>query len=277
MLTDVLTKGSQESGSTINQSTDFVEAVTRKASVTINMLSSVNNTTCQFEQPKQELHKLPNQKSSLNVLQEEREFYSEPERSTTLKQVHDMARPHSDTDITTLSSQEDSDLMLPSNSLQIKGGEKIVIEEPCFESLSLSVSVYDNEEEKVSFYIPDLESPITPQADIPSPLLTLEGPTDVTVTGMIPSRRLLGSSKDLSYHLKNGQSYLFTYLHVILIPLYNFIEYQHNMPPSEIVFPSVKPPVLSGTGGSHGQFPNVRVEYTVSCFVIMIICSYNMR
>jgi len=149
---------------------------------------------------------------------QEREVCSLPETSTALKPI-EITRPHSDTDVTTLSLQEQDDLMLPikcSNSLHIKGGEKIILEEPYCESLSVSVDEYNQyacddaypsmipEENATtaSFFIPDLESPATtPLADdIPSPYLM---PTQATQTGM-PSRRLVGSSTDLSYHLKNG-------------------------------------------------------------------------
>ena len=154
---------------------------------------------------------------------QEREVCNLPETSTALKSI-EITQPQSDTDVTISSLQEQDDLMSPikcSNSLHIKGGEKIILEEPYCESLSVSVSVdeynqyaYDSElydaypsmipEENAttpSFFIPDVESPTTPVVDnIPSPFLM---PTEATQTGM-PSRRLVGSSTDLSYHLKNG-------------------------------------------------------------------------
>lgn len=138
----------------------------------------------------------------MTVLQQEREFHSLPEERITSKPI-EISRPHSDTDVTKLEH---------SKSLQIKGGGKIVIEEPQFESLSFSVSVYDEEKyyaystedtnpvNAVSFYIPDHEDPATPLVeDVPSPLLM---PTEATQPSM-PSRKL-GSSADLTYHLKNG-------------------------------------------------------------------------
>lgn len=213
---DVLTKEIQESGSAINQSAEFPE-VTRKASLTTPQLPSVHiNNAGQYEQQKQLYHEA----LKLNPSLLEREHCSLPETSTPIKPV-ETTRPYSDTDVTTLSLQEQDDLMSSIkclNLLHIKGGEKIVLEEPCYEGLSVSIDSYNqygcDEEiydpypsmipEEIattpSFYIPDVESPTTPLVDIPSPYLM---PTEATQTAM-PSRKLVGSSTDLSYYLKNG-------------------------------------------------------------------------
>ena len=230
-------KDIQESGSKVNQRMDLLAEITRRASLTANNLSSVqinNNNTVHFEQQKQVAtdYKVPEHISSLAVPQQQREFHSLPEASTTLQPV-EISRPHSDTDISMLSFQEGS------KPLNIKGGGKIVTEEPCFESLSFSVDVDDEEKYypesstdpvdvpigAVSFYIP--ESPTTPKVeDItslfpttpkvesnPSPFLILDGPTEATQNGM-PSRKLVGSSTDISYHLRNG-TYVSVFMHAI--------------------------------------------------------------
>ena len=208
---------------------DSLAEVTRRASLTTNNspLISVhtdNNNAVYFEQKNEP-------ETSLAVPQQVREFHSLPEANTytTLKPVQ-ISRPHSDTDVT----------MLSSKPLHIKGGEKIVTEEPCFESLSFSVDV-DNEEQyhpysegnttttvdvpvgTVTFYIP--ESPTTPKVEdilspfpttpkaenSPSSFLILEDSIEATQNGM-PSRKLVGSSTDLSYHLRNGE-YIDVYAH----------------------------------------------------------------
>ena len=204
---------------------DSLAEVTRRASLTTSNLPSIhtdNNNTVYFEQQKQPAANQKVSETSLVVPQQEREFHSLPEANTTVKPIQ-ISRPHSDTDVT----------MLSSKPLHIKGGEKIVTEEPCFESLTFSVDV-DNEEQyypypeentttidipistAVTFYIP--ESPTTPKMEnisslfptipkaenSPSPFLLLEGPTEATQNGM-PSRKLVGSSADLSYHLRNGE------------------------------------------------------------------------
>ena len=187
--------------------------VTRKASLTTNKFPSVKiNNAANFEQQRQQFDNLIPER--LAVPQQEREFHSLPETNYTLKPV-EISRPCSDTDVTTLPYREHT-------PLRIKGGEKIVTEEPCFESLSFSVGVNDEEKYypkedsaspvdvpvgRTSFYIPesDIESPTTPMAEnIPSPFLMLEGPIEATENGM-PSRKLVGSSSDLSYHLRNGK------------------------------------------------------------------------
>ena len=148
----------------------------------------------------------------LAVPQQEREFHSLPETNVTLKPV-EISRPYSDTDVTMLPYREHS-------PLNIKGGEKIVEEQPCFESLSFSVGVEDEEKyypkedftlpvdvpiSKPLLCIPDIDSPITPMVEnIPSPFLMLEDPTKDKENSM-PPRKLLGSSSDLSYHLRNGK------------------------------------------------------------------------
>ena len=227
----MLIKDIQESERKNSERMDSLAEVTRRASLTTNNLTAVHsNDTVHFGQQKQPAADHKVSETSLAVPQQEKEFCSLPEANTTLKPVQ-ISRPHSDTDVT----------MLSSKPLRIKGGEKIITEEPYFESLSFSVDV-DNEEQyypyskentttvdvpigAVSFYIPespttpkveDIPSPfpITPKAEnIPSPFLVLEGPTEATQNGM-PSRKLVGSSTDLSYHLRNGEH---TWTNVITI------------------------------------------------------------
>ena len=194
--------------------------VTRKASLATNTLPAIfNNSTSQIEQQKPQPYEPPKQTSNLTVLHQDRELHSLPETSAALQRV-EIPRPFSDTNITTMSVQVEDDVASPmrySHSLHIKDGEKMIVEQPKFEGLSFSVGVDVDDEEKlipeehataeVSFYISDLETPTTPvgKGDILSPFLALEGPTEATLPSMMPSRKLLGSSSDFSYHLKDGQ------------------------------------------------------------------------
>ena len=232
------------------------------------------NHAVNFEQQRQQLgDTIP---EGLAVPQQEREFHSLPETNVTLKPV-EISRPCSDTDVTILPYREQS-------PLHIKGGEKIVKEEPCFESLSFSANVDDEEKYYpkedstlpvdvpiggASFYIPDIESPTTPMAkNIPSPFLMLKGPTENTENGISP-RKLLGSSSDFSYHLWNGKC-IHTHYLIIYTCCTFAAEYANNVFLSAMVFPSTKPLPKPGTGG---QFPDVFVKYTVSPFLVYV-CSH---
>ena len=225
------------------------------------------NNAVNFEQQRQ--HSDDSISEFLVVPQLEREFH---------RKGKGISRSCSDTDVTKLPYREQS-------PLHIKGGENIVAEEPCFESLSFSANVddekkyYPKEDSTLpvdvpiggaSFYIPDIESPSTPMAEnIPSSFLMLEGPTEDTENGM-PPRKLLGSSSDFSYHLRNGKCIHEHYL--IQMQLYTLValfaaEYGNNVFLSAMVFPSAKPLPKPGTGG---QFPDVFVKYTVSPFLVYV-------
>ena len=197
---------------------DSLAEVTRRASLTTNNLplaEHINNHNAAYFEQKNE------PETSLAVPQQVREFHSLPEANITLKPVQ-TSRPHSDTDVTMLSSKPP----------HVKGDEKIDTEEPCFESLSFSYDV-DNEEQyypysdknttttvdvpvgtyTATFHIP--ESPTTPKMEdilttpkaknSPSSFLILEDSIEATQNAGMSSRKLVGSSTDLSYHLRNGE------------------------------------------------------------------------
>ena len=161
--------------------------------------------------------------STLTVpYKDDTEYHSLPEAK--IAQPIDISRPHSDTDITTLSFQMQEDDMTPNRriSLHIKGDERLILEEPVHEGLSFNV---DNEIESVDyseeevcdpvpslgfqrahplFYLPgSLDSPTTPIAEA-SPFLMMDGPTQAESTPGL-SKNVIGSGVDLSFYLKSGQ------------------------------------------------------------------------
>ena len=190
-------------------------ATFRKASVsaTPSKLPLYSNVF-QFEQSKN----LITEAQRKSALAEDMNYHSLPE--TKVAQPVDISRPHSDTDISTFPCQTQDDAT-PSRklSLHVKGGEKLILEEPFHEGLSVNIDEVDyaedeqHEEEtcdplsslvshrtRTMFYIPD--SPTTPIAEA-SPFLMLNGPTQAESTPGL-SKNVIGSGVDLSFYLKNG-------------------------------------------------------------------------
>jgi len=180
-----------------------------------------NPNAFQFEQeskhPIDEVQ-LSERMSTLTVAKEVMDYHSLPE--TKVAQSVDISRPHSDTDITTLPFQTQEDDITPNRktSLHVKGGEKLVLEEPIYEGLSFNVdSEVDyaqdkHQEEETCDLLPSLssqtthipdnqDSPTTPVAEA-SPFLMLDGPTQAESTGI--SKNVIGSGVDLSFYLKHG-------------------------------------------------------------------------
>jgi len=211
---------SQEQSKRVKDNND---STYRKASTSMipNKLSLQlsNSNALQFEEPKHQITELQlaERMSILTIpCKEDTNHHSFPE--TKVAQPVDMSRPHSDTDITSL-PQDDT---TPNRkiSLHVKGGEKLILEEPFHEGLSVNIDEVDYAEDKqhkeetfdplpslvshrtrTMFYLPD-DSPTTPIIEA-SPFLTMDGPTQAESTHGL-SKNVIGSGVDLSFFLKSG-------------------------------------------------------------------------
>ena len=206
---------------------DNKDSTYRKASTSMPLnklsLQLSNSNALQFEEHKHQITEvqLAERMSALTVpCKDDTNYHSFPE--TKVAQIVDISRPHSDTDITSPNFQMRDDNMTPSRktSLHVKGGEKLVLEEPFHEGLSVDIDEVDyagdeqHEEETCDplpslvshrtctmFYIPD-DSPTTPTVEA-TPFLIKDGPTQAESTHGL-SKNVIGSGVDLSFYLKSG-------------------------------------------------------------------------